>query len=104
MQTIVIDAFIVPDESKPAFLETSRAVQNVLKTLPGFVEGYLYEKTAGNGPYNVVATAAWRDEHAFDNAKKGVPGRLKALGIDPAEKMKALNVRLERAVYTRTPW
>src|SRR5262245_18357388 len=104
MQTKVIAAFIVPDESKPSFRETSRAVQNVLKTLPGLVEGYLYEKSAGDGQYNVVTTAVWKDERAFDHAKRGVPARLNELGIDPMEKMKALNARLERAVYLRTPW
>src|SRR5215470_14622166 len=44
MEIVLIDAFAVPEESKPALLETSRAVQNVLKTLPGFVEGFVYEK------------------------------------------------------------
>ena len=46
MEIVLIDAFVVPDESKAEFLETSRAIQDVLKRLPGFVEGFLYENRA----------------------------------------------------------
>jgi heme-degrading monooxygenase HmoA len=104
MQQVVIDAFIVPEASKAAFLDTSRAVQNLLKTLPGFVEGYVYEQTAGDGPYNIMTTAVWRDEAALENAKNVAPAQLRTLGINPAEKMKALNVQIERGVYERTAY
>jgi len=104
MEIVLIDTFVVPDESRAGLLETSRAIQNLLKTLPGFVEGFVYEKTAGDGRYSVVTTAVWKDNDAFENAKKAVPGRLQALGINPQEKMRALNVQVERGVYTRSPY
>ena len=44
METILIDEFIVPEESRAAFLEAARKTQSLIKTLPGFVEGFLYEK------------------------------------------------------------
>jgi heme-degrading monooxygenase HmoA len=91
MQIVLVDLFVVPDESRPALLETSRAIQDVLKEMPGFVEGFLYEKKAGEGRHDVVTTTVWKDEKAFETAKRSVPERLKALGINPAEKMKALN-------------
>jgi len=104
MQQVVIDAFIVPEASKAAFLEMSRAVHSLLKTLPGFVEGYVYEKTAGDRPHNIMTTAVWRDEAALENAKNVVPAQLRTLAINPAEKMKALNVQIERGVYERTAY
>ena len=48
MQTVFIDTFTVPEESKAAFLVETRKIQSFLKTLPGFVEGFVYEKTAGD--------------------------------------------------------
>ena len=104
MEIVLIDAFAVPEESKPALLETSRAVQNVLKTLPGFVEGFVYEKRTGDGHHNVVTTTVWKDESAFENARNVVPARLRELGIDTAGRMKALNVQIERGVFTRSAY
>ena len=40
MEKVLVDAFIVPEESREAFLEGARRVQRFLKTLPGFVEGF----------------------------------------------------------------
>jgi heme-degrading monooxygenase HmoA len=40
MQKILIDKFIVPEESRAPFLERAHKVQSLLKTLPGFVEGF----------------------------------------------------------------
>src|SRR5215471_13403758 len=68
MEIVLIDAFVVPDESKAEFLETSRAIQDVLKRLPGFIEGFLHEKRAEDGRYDIVTTAVWEDEKAFEKA------------------------------------
>ncbi len=68
MQITLIDTFIVSEESKPALLEASRTIQGILKTLPGFVEGFVYEKRSGGGPYNIVTTAVWK-------AKRRTPRR-----------------------------
>ena len=47
MEKVLVDAFIVPEESREAFLEGARRVQRFLKTLPGFVEGFLLERKDG---------------------------------------------------------
>jgi heme-degrading monooxygenase HmoA len=104
MEIALIDTFIVSDESRPALLTTSQAIQDVLKTLPGYVEGFVYVKQAGDGRHSVVTTTVWEDETAFENARKAVPGRLQKLGINPQEAMKALDVQIERGVYTRSPY
>ena len=104
MEIVLIDSFVVPDASKPALLETSRVIQDALKTLPGFVEGFVYEKRAGEGSHNVVTTTVWQDEAAFENAKRAMPARLQGLGLNPAERMKALGVQIERGVFTRSAY
>jgi heme-degrading monooxygenase HmoA len=104
MEIVLIDAFVVPDESKAEFLETSRAIQDVLKRLPGFVEGFLHEKRGEDGRYDIVTTAVWEDEKAFENAKRVMQTRLQELNINPAARMKALNVQIERGVFTRSSY
>jgi antibiotic biosynthesis monooxygenase (ABM) superfamily enzyme len=47
METILIDEFVVPEESKAEFLEGARKIQSFIRTLPGFVEGFLCEKRMG---------------------------------------------------------
>lgn len=104
MEIVIIDAFVVAEESKAALLKTSRAIQDVIKTFPGFVEGFVYEKRAGDGHHDIVTTTVWKDENAFENARSAVPVKLRELGIDPAAKMKALNVQIERGVFTRSAY
>ncbi len=104
MQKILVDKFVVPEESKTQFLEGARKVQSFLKTLPGFVEGFLYEMREGEGRHNFKTTAVWENEEVFENAKKAVAAEFQKPGVDPRVAAKKLNVQSERAVYERAPY
>jgi len=104
METVLIDTFIVPEQSKARFLEEVHKSASFLRTLPGFVEGYVYEKTDGESRRNIVTTAVWKDEEAFQNARKNAAERFKKIGFNPAEIMKNLKVEIERAVYRRSSY
>jgi heme-degrading monooxygenase HmoA len=104
LETILIDKFIVPEESRTRFLEEVHKSAAFLRTLPGFVEGFIYEKTDGDSRNNVVTTAVWKDEEAFQNAKKSAAEGFKKIGFNPQEIMKNLKVEIERAVYWRSPY
>src|ERR1700722_12223643 len=104
MQRVLIDKLIVPEESKQQFLEAARKVQSFIKTLPGFVEGFLYEKADGASPYNYMTTAIWKDDEAFENARKAVAEEFKRQGYDPLETRKRLKIEGVRAEYTRSPY
>ena len=104
MEIILIDKFIVPEESKVAFLERVRKSATFLRTLPGFVEGFVYEKADGESRHNIVTTAVWKDEKAFQNARKSAADEFKRIGFNPPEIMKNLNVAFERAVYRRSSY
>jgi heme-degrading monooxygenase HmoA len=104
MQKVLIDTFIVPDESRSAFLDRSRQVQAFLRTLPGFVEGFLHEKVNGTGRFNVVTTAIWESDAAYENAKKATAEEFQKTAFNPQETMKQLKIEVERGVYTRSPY
>lgn len=104
MEIVLIDKFIVPEESKPRFLEEVHKSATFLRTLPGFVEGFVYEKTDGGSCHNVVTIAVWQDEEAFQKAKKSTAEEFKKIGFNPPEIMKNLKVEMKRAVYHRSPY
>jgi heme-degrading monooxygenase HmoA len=103
MQTVLIDKFIVPEESRTAFLEASRKIQGVLKTLPGFVEGFVYEKRGGAG-HDIMTTAVWETEDAYNNAKNAMAAQLQRLGLNPQDIMRRLKAQVERGIYERSPY
>jgi heme-degrading monooxygenase HmoA len=104
MEKILVDTFIVPQESRSAFLERARKAQGFIKTLPGFVEGFLHEKTEGTSRTNFMSMAVWESEEAFDNAKKAVASEFQRSGFNPQESLKTLKIESERAVCWRTPY
>jgi heme-degrading monooxygenase HmoA len=102
MQEVLIDAFVIPGEFRQPFLERARAVQSFLKTLPGFVEGFLHEKTEGDGGHNYITTAAWESAEAFEIAKIAA-AEFKRRGFDPQDATRRWKIEAERAVFARSP-
>ena len=43
VEVVLLDKFMVPEESKAAFLAEIRKRSAFLRTLPGFVEGFVFE-------------------------------------------------------------
>jgi hypothetical protein len=52
-------------------------VQSLLKTLPGFVEGFLYENRDGESRYNYMTTV-WESEEAFKTQRRQSPRNSKS--------------------------
>jgi heme-degrading monooxygenase HmoA len=104
MEIVLIDKFIVPEESKSELLQAVHVSRAFLRTLPGFVEGFVYEKTDGDSRYNMMTTAVWNNEEAFQSAKKAAGAEFQNCGFNPPEIMKRLRVEIERAVYSRSPY
>jgi len=105
VEIVLIDKFVVPEESRVAFLTELRKSAALLRTLPGFVEGFVYESTDGGSRHNVVTSAVWKDEEAFQNAKKGAAEEFQRIGFNPPREItKKLKVEIERGVYRRCPY
>lgn len=104
MQQVLIDTFVVPEESKAELLEAARSTIAFIKSLPGFIEGYIFEKVGGDGTHNVVTTAVWESEAAYKNAMQAALAEYQKTGWSPKEIMQRLGVRVERAIYSREPY
>ena len=104
MQVVSIDLFIVPKESAEEFLEQSRVVQGLIKTIPGFVEGFSYEKTNGESEFNFMTTAVWESEAAFQNAGRAIGAEFQRRGYNPQPPFERLRVKRLRSEYNRTPY
>jgi len=104
MENALIDACIVPEASKAAFLEGARKIQTFIRTLPGFVEGFVYEKADGDSRYNVLTVAVWGTDEAYENARTAVAAELKRQGLNPQQTLQNLNIERTRSTYHRTPY
>ena len=104
MEVVLLDKFIVPEESKAAFLAEVRKSSAFLRTLPGFVEGFVCENTDGTSRHNVVTTAVWKSDEAFQNAKKSAAEEFERIGFNPPEIMRKLRVEIERGIYRRSAY
>lgn len=104
MQTVLIDTFTVPPAAKDPFLARARQMQSFIKTLPGFVEGFIYEQRDGESPHQFLTIAVWEDATAFENAKQAVAQANQQQGINPQEVTKQLGITFTRALYDRSPY
>ena len=62
----------------------------------------MYEQTGGESHYNFLTTAVWKDEAAFEAAKKAVLAEYQKRGYDPAETRQRLGIEQTRSTYTRS--
>lgn len=104
METILIDQFAVPAAAVGEFLEKVHFSANIVKTRPGFVEGYVYQRAAEGGLVNIITTAVWASESAMQEARKSVASEFAAVGFNPPEIMQRLGVQMQRATYQRAPY
>lgn len=104
MEAVLIDTFIVPEAAVDEFLEHVHFSANIVKTRPGFIEGHVYRRIAGDGRVNVVTTAVWANQAAMDDARKSIPVEFAKIGFSPPEIMKKLDIQIERGVYGRASY
>ena len=104
MEIVLIDTFVVPKDALPEFMDAVRTTTPFLRSLPGFVEGYIFQSVDDSGRYNVATTAVWANEQAYQAAKAAAQQEYQRIGFNPGEVIKRLGVEMERGVFNRTPY
>jgi len=101
MKQIFIDRFLVPAEAKEEFLQRMKINRNFIKKLLGFIEDTAYEQIGGEGEFNYVTVAVWRDAEAIENAKREVFAMYQKQNFDMPAFLKRLNIKIDRAIYRK---
>ena len=104
METILIDQFVLPQSAVREFLEHVHFSARIVRTRPGFVEGYVYQRALEDGQVNVITTAVWASESAMQEARKSVAAEFSSIGFDPPAIMRRLGVQMQRGTYQRSPY
>ena len=96
-----IDRFKVPAASREEFLSRVRTSNEVLRSLPGFVEDCFFEQRDSAGDSKIVTIAIWQNQQAFTAAKAIVQEHYKKIGFNPGEIIKRLGIEAEMDAYSR---
>lgn len=94
-----IDKFAVPDSARREFIENVRSTHEFLRTLPGFIQDSVLEKTGGPGEFNFVTIAVWHSAEAIEGAKDAVKYRHEELGFSPQEMFARLGIKADLVNY-----
>ena len=70
-----VERFKVPDAALKGFLEAAARSHEILRRLPGFVKGSVFERTGGPSGTYVVTVAVWESPQAAKTATALVGGR-----------------------------
>src|SRR5215470_15702401 len=100
-QIFRIDRFKVPAASREEFLYRIRTSNEVLRSLPGFVEDSFFEQRDASGSSKIVTIAIWENQQVFAAAKAAVQERYKKMGFNPAEIIQRLGIEAEMDAYTK---
>jgi hypothetical protein len=78
-----IDCFDVPTTARSEFEAAMHRNFAFIKTLPGFLWHFVFEKSSGPSRFNVVTIAAWESADAINNAVSAVRQYYQKIGFDP---------------------
>jgi heme-degrading monooxygenase HmoA len=94
-----VDKFHVPEVARAEFIEKVMATQQVLRTVPGFVEDTMLEQTSGPGRFNFITIVVWENAAVMEGARQAVVAKHQAMGFNPAELFERLGIEADLANY-----
>jgi len=97
-----VDKFVVPAEARAEFITKVQNTHDLLRTLPGFVQDFVLEKSAGPGEFNFVTIVEWESAEAIVNARAAVMAMHERIKFNPQEMFEQLGIRADLGNYVRT--
>jgi heme-degrading monooxygenase HmoA len=104
VEKVLVDLFVVPEENLQDFMDAVRTTTPFLRSLPGFIEGWIYTRESGPGHYNVITTAVWANEEVYQAAKRAAQEEYRRIDFNPQEITARLGVQMERGEFVRTAY
>lgn len=96
-----VDKFIVPSHACEEFINKVRNTHELLRTLPGFLQDFVLEQSAGPGEFNFVTMVEWDSLKSVEDAKTAVMAMHKEMNFSPQEMLARLGIKADLANYRR---
>lgn len=96
-----VDKFVVPSSAREEFIDRVRRTHAFLKSQPGFLQDFVWERFSGPGEFNVVTAVEWASQEAFENASAMVTARYREMNFNPQETLARLGIKADIANYRR---
>jgi hypothetical protein len=94
-----IDNFSVPDASREEFERAMRRNLAYISELPGFLGHMVFDRTAGDTPFNIATIAVWASQEAIERAAEQVRSYYASIGFDVQDFMKRLGITSARGNF-----
>lgn len=94
-----VDKFIVPEQARTEFMEKVKPTHALLKTLPGFIQDFVLEQSAGPGKFNFVTLVEWENETVMSQARTAVSALHAHMNFNPQELFARLGITADVANY-----
>lgn len=94
-----INKFVVPSESRGAFLDLMARTHAIVRKQQGVVGDRFFEQESGPAVFNFVTTVEFTGPKAIENVLAAVADFDRQSGIDRPQKMAKLGVKADMGVY-----
>ena len=96
-----VDKFIVPTGAREEFVDKVRKTHELLRTLPGFIQDFGLEQSAGPGEFNFITIVEWENSGSIENARTAVIAMHRGMNFSPREMFSRLEIKADLANYQR---
>lgn len=96
-----VDKFAVPGNAREEFIGRVQAAHKVLRTIPGFLQDFVFEQFEGPGKFNVVTIVEWDGAESMEKAKAAIAARYKEMNFNPQEFLERSGIKADIGSYKR---
>ena len=97
---VKLDKFVVPNSARDEFLPKVMGIMELLKSQPGYIQGFILEQPGSTGEFNLVTLVEWENKQAAEGARGAVIAMQEGTGVNPQETMAWLVIGADTGLYT----
>jgi hypothetical protein len=94
-----VDRFVVPDQAREEFMSKVQSTHKLLRTLPGFLQDFVLEQSAGPAEFNFVTVVEWASQESVEKAKVVVRAMHQEMNFNPQEMFARLGIKADIGSY-----
>lgn len=98
-----LDKFIVPQAARDEFLAKVKSTHQLLRSQPGFVQGFLLEQSLPEDVVKIATLVEWESQQAINDARVAVMAMHQRHGFSAQEFIARLGIKAEVGSYHPIP-